>query len=329
MSRLDPIMSPSQPRSDLLRARLDRFTRMLPGVEERDVKAVHRARVASRRLRELLPLLQLDGPTAAKLNKQLRKVTRRLGSVREADVMLLVIDELHESGRFHEPALLRIRKALEQTRDEVRAELPGKSAVSDLRRVARKLDRIARDLEGADTPQTRRAWRWALDARLSRRAAALRQAIDQAAAVYLPARIHDVRIALKKLRYALELDADAKRSKTPADLRQLKRMQVLLGRLHDLQVLVDRVRQVQASLDPPSVGAWRDLDTLIIAVEQSCRRLHARYVGERHALIEICERVGARGAKPVAGGRARLLKARMARVPDVSTGSRGSRARTV
>ena len=38
-----------------------------------------RARVASRRLRELLPVLQLDGDARRKLGRRLRKVTARLG----------------------------------------------------------------------------------------------------------------------------------------------------------------------------------------------------------------------------------------------------------
>lgn len=302
-------MPVSQTRYDLLRARLDRFTRNLPGVAARDVGAVHRTRVASRRLRELLPVLQLDAPTAAKLSRQLRKVTRRLGSVREADVMLLVIDELHESGRFHEPALQRVRQALGQARDEVRAGLPGKSAASELRRLGRKLDRIARSLKEDERAQTRRAWRWALDARVSRRAAALKRAIYDAGPVYLPGRLHEVRIALKKLRYGLELKTEAEGVKPTADLRHLKRLQDLLGRLHDLQMLVDRVRKIQASLSPPNVAAWHDLDTLVISLEQSCRRLHARYVGERQALLEICDRLGAR--TPL-GGRVRLQEGRMA-----------------
>lgn len=278
-------------RYDLLRARLERFTRVLPGVEKRDVKAVHGTRVASRRLRELLPVLQLDGPTAAKLNRHLRKVTRRLGGVREADVLLLVMDELHESGRFHEPAIVRVKEALVQAREQVRADLPAKRAASDLRRVGRKMNRVARRLQGPETAQTRRAWRWALDARVSRRAAALKQAILSAGAVYLAERVHDVRIALKKLRYALELEAEANGLKTTADLRHLKRMQELLGRQHDLHVLVDRVRQMHASDATPSIAAWRDLDAFVVALEQSCRRLHARYVGERQSLLEICDRM--------------------------------------
>jgi CHAD domain-containing protein len=284
-------MSVLPSRYDLLNARLERFSRALPGVETRDIRSVHRTRVASRRLRELLPVLQLDGEAGRKLTHQLRKVTRKLGSVREADVMLLLMEELHESGRFHEPSLRLVRDAIRAARDEARQKLPGKSAAASFRRIVRKLDRAARKLEGRETLESRRAWRWALDARVSRRALALKSAIDESGAVYLPERLHRARIALKKLRYALELHADARGGKVTADLRLLKRMQELLGRLHDLQVLINRVRRVQASLSPPNLTAWRNLDTLVVALEQSCRRLHARYVGEREALLELCDRL--------------------------------------
>src|SRR6188508_3387603 len=92
-------------RYDLLRARIDRFTRMLHGVEAGDVSAVHHARVATRRLRELLPILQLDRSVAEKLGHRLRRTTRRLGAVRELDVLLLLTEELRESGRHSERAL--------------------------------------------------------------------------------------------------------------------------------------------------------------------------------------------------------------------------------
>ena len=127
-------------RHNLLRARLERFSRALPGIETGDIHAVHQTRVASRRLRELLPVLQLEGKAAGKLSHQLRKVTRRLGSVREADVMLLLIAELHESGRFPESALRQVRDAAQKERDEARSESPGKSASDSFARLLRKLD---------------------------------------------------------------------------------------------------------------------------------------------------------------------------------------------
>jgi CHAD domain-containing protein len=220
--------------------------------------------------------------------------------------MMLLIDELHESGRFAGPSLRLVRSSVQAARERSRKKLPGKSAAASFRRVARKLDRAKRKLDGADDVATRRAWRWAIDARVSRRAANLREAIDEAGSVYLPERLHAARIAVKKLRYGLELDVEARGLRMTPELGVLKRTQELLGRLHDRQVLLDHVREIQASLTPPSVTMWRDLDRLLSVLEQSCRRLHARFIRERPAIVEICDRLARRtaaAAKDAARGR--------------------------
>ena len=120
--RVDSIM-PVTRRSELLKARLDRFSRVLQGVEKGDITALHRARVASRRLRELLPVLQLDHGVAVKLNRRLRRVTARLGTVRELDVLLLLIDELHVSRRVRTGPIARVGVAISKQRDDARKRL--------------------------------------------------------------------------------------------------------------------------------------------------------------------------------------------------------------
>lgn len=289
-------------RRELLRKRLQRFTRLLPDVEQADVRAVHRTRVASRRLREVLPVVHLDGDVAAKLGKRLRKVTARLGSVRELDVLMLVIDELRLSQRYSERALALVADEVARERTHVRARALAKAPLGEMRRVARKLERAADDLERADeaTPPrgARRGWRWAVDARVALRAKALRTAMAEAGAVYLPERLHTVRIALKKLRYALELSAEMGGAGSTPELQRLKHAQALLGRMHDLQVFIGRLRQVQASLAPPDLSLWREIDELVGGVENSCRRLHARYVRDRTSIDAICERIGPKGHIP-------------------------------
>jgi hypothetical protein len=47
------------------------------------------------------------------------------------------------------------------------------------------------------------------------------------------------------------------------------------------------------------------MDTLLTGLEQSCRRLHARYIGERERLIEICDRLSRRSAPAKATPRRR------------------------
>ena len=99
---------------------------------------------------------------------------------------------------------------------------------------------------------------------------------------------------MKKVRYALELANELSGAKRDPNLMALKRGQELLGRMHDLQVLIERVRQVQASLTPPSVTIWRNLDALIASLEDECRVLHARYMRLRDRLAAAADALSAR-----------------------------------
>jgi len=288
-------MPASQERYELLRKRLARFTRMIQGVGKGDVRALHRTRVASRRLRELLPVLQLDADVASKLGRRLRKVTERLGVVRELDVLILLLDELHDSSKYDPRAIERVAAVIARERDDTRERLQTKLSAGGLQRLARKFEKVAAEIKTqAQTTdrnrQNERAWRWVMEARIARRAEQLAQAIDNAGAVYLPDRLHLARIGLKKLRYAVELSTEAGGIRNSPDLRTLKRGQDLLGRLHDYEVLVGRVRQLEASMKPTDAAARRELDALLRALEDTCRGLHARYMRGRPAIVAICDR---------------------------------------
>jgi CHAD domain-containing protein len=130
---------------------------------------------------------------------------------------------------------------------------------------------------------------------VAHRAAVLKRSIETAGTVFLPSRVHEVRIAIKKLRYSVELEGDVSSDKSwTRDLATLKRSQDLLGRLHDRQVLIERARQVQASLTPPDLVVWRGLGNLVATIEKECRRLHGRYVRDAAALVALCDRVPSR-----------------------------------
>lgn len=268
---------------------------MLHGLPGADPTAVHQTRVASRRLRELLPVLQLGGDVDGKLSRRLRKVTRALGPVREADVLIALIDDLAGRERQDQQALARVADSVRAERARALPRATGRTAMAEFRRVARRLAETGDALESGEARVRKgRGWRWALEARVARRAGTLAAAMNGAGAVYLPERLHAVRIALKKLRYALELSGEAHGQKRTADLRTLKRAQELLGGMHDLQMLIDRVRQVQASLTPPDPAVRRQLDRLVRTLEDECRRLHARYMRHRPALRALCDRLAAR-----------------------------------
>jgi CHAD domain-containing protein len=296
-------MPVSKTRSELLKKRLDQFTRVLNALEQGDVRGLHRARVASRRLRELLPMLQIEAAKTRKLGRRLKRVTTRLGTVRELDVLLLLIDKLHVSLRARSAALARVGITVAKDRDDARKRLSARLPVTGMRRLAEKLDRVVDHLRLAEASSSRtaaRAWRLAMDAQVAARASRLSAAIADAGAMYLPGRLHTVRIAMKKLRYAVELSTELAGARGGAALNALKRGQDVLGRLHDRQVLIERVRQVQASLTPPSVTLWRDLEALGISLEDDCRLLHARYMRARDQLVLIADKLSAPGQGGVA-----------------------------
>jgi CHAD domain-containing protein len=296
-------MPVSSTRSELLKRRLDQFTRVLTAVEQGDVRGLHRARVASRRLRELLPMLQLDADKTKKFSRRLKKVTTRLGTVRELDVLLLLIDELHVSRRARSSSLGRVGITIAKDRDDVRKRLSARLPIAGMRKLALKLDRVADELQLAEASSSKiaaRIWRSAVEAQVASRAVRLAATMADAGAMYLPERLHTVRIAMKKLRYALELSNELAGAKKDANLTALKRGQDLLGNMHDRQVLIERVRQVQASLTPPNLTVWRDLDALVTSLEDDCRLLHARYMRSRDRLTAATDALSAKPDRGVA-----------------------------
>jgi CHAD domain-containing protein len=288
-----PMVRPSA----LLKPHVQRFARALRSLEQGEIRGLHRARVESRRMRELIPILPIESASARKLSKRLRKVTSRLGTVRELDVLLILIDELHEARRVHSDALARVAVAVARDRDRARERLFERLPHGELDRLARKLRALVDDLDAAD-PRAARATRWAIDARIARRAGRLDETVREAGAVYLPERLHAVRIAVKKLRYSLELANAIASGHHEAPIRRLRRAQDALGRMHDLQVLIDRVRQVQATLTRPSVSIWRSLDALIASLDDDCRRLHARFMRIRPELEAVARRAEPRTQEP-------------------------------
>jgi CHAD domain-containing protein len=246
-------------------------------------------------------VLQLEGKVAGELGRRLRKVIQRLGRIRELDVTLMLVEELKTSGDYDADALERVGSAIRQERERAREELLAKWPAREIRRVGSKLADLADTLESSDnrSQAVARGLRWAVDARIHRRGSELKAAIEDAGAVYLPERLHAVRIALKKFRYAVELASEiASDKRLRTDLRLLKRNQDLLGRWHDRQVLIERARHVQASLTPPSASGVRRLDRLVTMLENDCRRLHARYIRESVAIVAVCDRIGHRMPGP-------------------------------
>ena len=104
---------------------------------------------------------------------------------------------------------------------------------------------------------------------------------------------------MKKLRYALEMVRDLSGSRAEARIRVLKRSQDLLGRMHDLEVLIARTRGLQAAA-VRDLKLSSDLDQLVRRLETEARQLHGQYITTRRSLLDICNRVAAAADRKVA-----------------------------
>jgi CHAD domain-containing protein len=246
---------------------------------EGDAAALHRARVASRRLRELLPLIQRAEGGLRKVRKRVRRLTRLLGRVREMDVSLELLERSSEG--VSRLAVFEARRHLNAGREAHRAHMLGKLHKLGLKKIDRSLDELVEVARGVDAAAVRRA----LATRLTRRATSLRRSVAAAGAIYVPERLHAVRLGSKKLRYALELAAELGVRDAAKLAATVRRTQVTLGTLQDHHVLLREIAEADNTGAPDAVSDTRQgLLTLGARLEQAGRELHAHFLAQRETL---------------------------------------------
>jgi CHAD domain-containing protein len=274
----------------LLRQRLVSLLRVMPAAQAGDEISVHEARVASRRLREALPVLgaRADLDALDRVDRRVRRITRALGPVRELDVTLLLLAELEGNGAAPLRAISRVRRAVTEERQQRRREMLEEITPSRLDKLRKRLVRVAAPASRTTPPRS--ALIEAAE-QSAKRARLMRAAIEHAGGIYLADRLHRVRVAAKKLRYALEIQLELTHSRSTARLNRLKHQQDLLGRMHDLEILIDRARGVQESLPPENRRGMSELNKLIRVLESECREGHAAYMRARPALLKLCDSV--------------------------------------
>ena len=293
-------MNVSTSRDRLWRKRLNELSAVWPEFVHGRTAGLHKTRVASRRIREALPIVAVAAAPekVKKLNRKMRALTRALGPIRELDVELDLLEERGIPEGISARSVEIVRREVAARRQALRQELKEDAPITDLKRLLKKLERIAGSKVKGDKADRRKRkaidkleaeWRARLAARLVRRAKRLDVALEAAGPVYIPEKLHDVRISAKKLRYAMEIGRDARVPGTLPLLRILKRHQERLGHLHDLQVLLKRVRSTDAS--STSGTSLNDLTAYADSLDRECHRLHADFVQHRGELTTVVKSV--------------------------------------
>lgn len=298
----------SRPFARRRRALADQAEALLTG----DTVAIHQARVASRRLRETLPLIAevLDEDDVDPLQRRMKRLTRLLGPLRELDVTIGLSIEHRERRPEEAPALSVVEARLTHERDARYADVVDALSAEKLRKW---LDR-AKELEDqlADARDTK-PWREELANRLRTRAQELLSAVEDAGLLFTSDRLHEVRIAVKRLRYVLELTGELQLAPARSRVTQLKAAQDILGHLHDLDVLALRV-QATAGERPPQKAVRQALDGVSLRLEQERRAAHAEYLAYRLKLADTADWVLDEAA----------ARALIVRAPRPATSSRSS-----
>jgi CHAD domain-containing protein len=257
----------------------------MPGVGDGNLNCIHDARVATRRIREVLPLTYEWQPRHAidDLQTRFKRLGRSLGRVRDTDVRIELLRYLESRNPAALPALVEMRQQTERER------------VRQMRKLVKRIERLGvegaldRIANGASWHRARfwvaaAGWRNRVRQLVVERAETASTAIVHATGVYFPNRSHAARIAIKKLRYAVEIAAQIRNIADERLMTELKRAQDLLGDLHDRQTLIDDL--------PGTVHAGPALTRSHLVAQAAGAEimdLHRRFLERRARLLLACE----------------------------------------
>lgn len=246
--------------------RLRALTKLIEGVcEGGDIEYVHKMRVASRRLRTGIRIFKecLPSERYTSWRETIEKVTRLLGPARDLDVQIEYVsyftrehdDESLQPGL--QCFLQHLRTQRTEMQDDVRKavkQLRKDPMLRELRKHLRRLRRTSRavwenDYVGQYSDDARRIAR----KKILRR---YREFLFYEAWVADPAacrKLHEMRIAAKRLRYAMEIFDPFWKNSFKRHIETIKGFQQELGELHDCDVWIETlpaVLQEQRQITP-------------------------------------------------------------------------------
>jgi len=228
-----------------LRRQARRLARQIKRVGQEDqIEVVHQARVAARRLsaaiRAFGPLLGKRKPR--RWQDDVHRALRRLGDARDKDVQIEFIRQTikRTPDRALRPGIRRMLVRLQQQRRDLQPKVLKASRIlgrsGTLRAVRGRSDAMAAALPpGGATIQTP----FVFDTARRRIGKRLGRLLAYEACLSCQAEIdqhHQMRIAAKRLRYTMELFRPAYEGDLDACLSAIKKLQDLLGDLHDCDV---------------------------------------------------------------------------------------------
>jgi len=266
----------------ILRFHLSRMLARVPGtIAGEDPEEVHAMRVASRRIRAGWRVFgdAFERPVVRDHVRQLRLIGAQLGQVRDLDVQIAILAESRERRSKRE------RLALTPMLDDWTAQRALRHGelvdrlrsawftgfVDDYEALLMTPGAGARPVD-PHTPATVRMRASAVSWEAYQAVWAFEPALPEADV----ATLHDLRIAIKWLRYSLEFLREPIEPQATELIRRVVALQDQLGDIHDYHAAAERARATAASSTALRPGQLAAIERFVDAKEVRVERLHRR-----------------------------------------------------
>jgi len=237
-----------------LRKQAKQLAAQLDGIRRADdIEHVHRARVASRRLRAAMALFYncFGRKKMKRWRKQIERVTDQLGAARDMDVhseYLCRIMTQAPSEAF--PGTARLLVHIEKRRARLQAQvlravdrLERSGVLDEMRRTSKRVLSRAKSKD----EQTALVAYGEIRRQMLQQLEELRAYEDGLQHPEDQERHHAMRIAAKSLRYTMEIAAPIYHGGLDEPIRAVKHVQSLLGQIHDCDVWLEELDRFAAS----------------------------------------------------------------------------------
>lgn len=247
----------------LLRDFIDMLNHEAGALSGEDIEDLHNMRVATRRMRSALRLLEpyYTGRIAGQFREQLGKIAAVLGDIRDRDVLLedmtVYLPALPQS---EQDELRRVMQIIEGEREAERADLHALVAKRSYARFIEAFqkflttpdDRALKPVRGHKVTPV--VVRHVLPTIIYEHLGAVR-AYDAIIETADGRTLHQLRIEFKRLRYTITLFEELLGAGAKTFLKELKKVQDLLGRMQDIVTAHALLGPIQARLDDVQLEA--------------------------------------------------------------------------
>ena len=216
-----------------------------------EIEHIHQSRVSSRRLRAAL---QVYAPcfrrkTVKRWREEVKKITLRLGETRDIDVQINYLEELTKKNPYNLPGIAFLLEKHRSKRFKLQAKV--ESSIIDfensgtIEKIRSKLTE-SEDQEKYTQPDTS-SQNFVMENLQLRFTELLsfEKYIQNEAAVK---QHHQLRIAAKRLRYALELSPESYGDRMKTMIATVKGFQDILGEIHDADVWIEYIPKITSKV---------------------------------------------------------------------------------